>query len=280
MHSIRELITLSSDFLSKKGVVNPRREAEELLALLLKKKRLELYFDYDAPLEEREVQIYREWIKRKASKEPLAYILGEVEFLDLKLKVTNETLIPRHETEILADKILNSLPDKPLEIWDVCTGTGCLGLAMKAKRPDCSVALSDISPKTLEVTKQNAGQNDLDVEILQGDLLEPFEGRKCDVLICNPPYITESEYEALEDEVRLFEPKKALVGGLEFYKRLETALPKHLNPYAKVFFEIGANQKDALDAIFNQSHWKQKGCEKDWAGHDRFFFLEYHGETK
>lgn len=280
MRNVRELIQLSTDFLKKKGIPHPRREAEELLAALLNRKRLELYFDYDAPIEEKEVETYRAWIQRKGNREPLAHILGEVEFLDLNLKVTPDTLIPRQETEILADLIIKSLPEEKLSVWDVCTGSGCLGLALKSSRPDCQVILSDISPKALAVAGENARLNELAVEIVEGDLLAPFEGKKCDVFICNPPYVTEEEYGSLEDEVRLYEPKRALVGGLDFYERLSRELPVYLNPGAKLFFEIGTDQGEALLSIFHQSHWKQKRCEKDWAGHDRFFFLEFHIETE
>ncbi|QVL57237.1 MAG: peptide chain release factor N(5)-glutamine methyltransferase [Simkaniaceae bacterium] len=275
MYPIRELIKRSTEYLEKRGVSHARREAEELLASLLNRKRMELYFDYDAPLEEKEVAKYREWIKRKGKKEPLAYILGEVDFLSLKLKVTPATLIPRHETEILADLIVKNLPDTPLEVWDVCTGTGCLGLAIKSQRPSAQVRLSDISKEALEIARSNAELNHLEVECLEGDLLAPFTGMKADVIVCNPPYITPDEYEGLEEEVRSFEPKGALVGGLEFYHRLARDLPLFLNPGAKVFFEIGAGQGEPLMEIFSESHWVQKKCEKDWSGHDRFFFLEY-----
>jgi release factor glutamine methyltransferase len=280
MRNIRELVKLSTDFLEKKGISHARREAEELLAALLNRKRLELYFDYDAPLEEKEVETYREWIKRKGDKEPLAYILGEVEFLDLKLKVTPDTLIPRQETEILADMVIKSLPEHSCALWDLCTGSGCLGLAVANKRPDCEVILSDISEEALVIARENALLNELAVGMLQGDLLAPFIGKKCDILICNPPYISPDEYEGLEDEVRLFEPRRALIGGIDFYERLSFELPLYLNPGAKIFFEIGAGQGEALHSLFNQSHWKQKRCEKDWAGHERFFFLEYHPETE
>ncbi|MCB1106506.1 MAG: peptide chain release factor N(5)-glutamine methyltransferase [Chlamydiia bacterium] len=280
MHNIRELVELSTNYLEKKKVKEPRREAEELLAFLLNRKRLELYFDYDAPLEEKEVARYREWIRRKGEREPLPYITGEVSFLGLKLKVTPDTLIPRQETEILADKILKALPEKPCTIWDLCTGNGCLGLSIKDQRGDCTVKLSDLSKKALSVARENAASSALSVEILEGDLCAPFQGQKADVVICNPPYISPEDYLHLEEEVRLYEPKEALVGGLDFYKRLSLELPPFLNPGAKLFFEIGTGQGEGVDSLFHQSHWKQKRCEKDWGGHDRFFFLEYHPETK
>ncbi len=275
MHNIRELIKLSTDFLTKRGCTDPRRSAEELLAAILKKKRMELYFDYDAPIEEKEITQYREWIKRRGDKEPLAYILGEVEFLNLKLQVTPAVLIPRQETEILASLILKELSEGPKELWDLCTGSGCLGLAVKKGCPNIIVRLSDVSKEALAVAQANATQNNLDVDCLEGDLFAPFAGKKADVIVCNPPYVTPEEYEELEDEVRAFEPRCALVGGLDFYRRLAADLPTYLHPNGKVFLEIGTGQGEPLMEIFDQSHWKQRRYEKDWAGHDRFFFLEY-----
>ena len=280
MHNVRKVIQLSSDYLEKRGISNPRRQAEELLAALLKKKRIELYFDYDAPLEERELETFREWIKRRGEKEPIGYILGEVPFLNLKLKVSRKVLIPRQESEILAAYILKRLPGRELKIWDLCTGSGCLGLSIKAARPESSVSLSDLSLEALEIARFNAAQNQLDVEIFQGDLLEPFSGKRTDVLICNPPYVESKAYETLEDEVRLYEPKLALVGGESFYRRLHQELPDFLNPGAQIFFEIGEKQKEALDRLFSEPHWKAKHFEPDWAGLDRFFFLEYHPDSK
>ncbi|MEM8727838.1 MAG: peptide chain release factor N(5)-glutamine methyltransferase [Chlamydiota bacterium] len=275
LYAIRELIKHATEYLAKRGVLQARCEAETLLVALLNRKRTALYFDYDAPLERQQVSRYRGWVKRRGSREPLAYIVGEVEFSDLKLKVTPATFIPRHETEILADLVIKSLSDKALEVWDVCTGTGCLGLAVKNKCPNCRLKLADISDEALKIAKINGARNQLEVELLQGDLLNPFQGEKADAVLCNPPYVTAEEYEGLEREVRAFEPKRAVVGGLDFYRRLAESLPLFLHPEAKIFFEIGSGQGNALMEIFSESHWVRKKCEKDWSGRDRFFSLEY-----
>eukprot|EP01066_Platyproteum_vivax_P006016 Platyproteum_vivax@DN1869_c0_g1_i1.p1 len=275
MRNVRELVRLSTEYLQKKGVESPRRVAEELLAVLLKLKRLELYFYYDAPIEEKEIEKYREWIKRRGEREPLEYVIGHLEFFDCTIAVYPGVLIPRQETEILATLALKEISDGAQILWDLCTGSGCLGLSLKKKRPDLEVCLSDLSEKAVACAKGNAAANKLDVTIVHGDLLEPFSGKKADVVLCNPPYVTEEEYESLEDEVRLYEPKEAIVGGVNYYMRLAKELPAYLNPNAKVFFEIGANQAETLHHIFDQKCWKQKRYEKDWAGHDRFFFLEF-----
>lgn len=275
MYTIRQLIKNATDYLEKRGIVSPQREAEELLGALLQKKRGELYLEETLPIGEKDVACYLEWVRLRGEKTPFAYIVGEVEFLHLKLKVTPATLIPRHETEILADLIIKSLPEEPLEVWDVCTGTGCLGLAVKKGKPKCEVTLSDLSKEALAVAQINAEKNGLKVSLLEGDLLSPFRGKRADVVMCNPPYVALEDYEFLEEEVCLFEPKEALLGGLDFYRRLARDLPCFLHPKGKVFLEIGAGQGDDLMRIFSESHWVQKKCKKDWSGQDRFFFLEY-----
>ena len=133
MHNVRELVQLSAEYLQKKGVKSPRRTAEELLAALLKIKRLELYFDYDALIEEKEIEKYRAWIKRKGEREPLEYIIGSLDFLDCKLKINPGVLIPRKETEILAMLALKEISKDAQTLWDLCTGSGCLGLSLKKK---------------------------------------------------------------------------------------------------------------------------------------------------
>jgi len=277
MKTVRFLIESSADFLQKHQITSPKRCAEELLASVLKKKRMDLFMDYDAPVTQQEVDAYRALIVRKKAGEPLGYLLEEQEFLGCRLRLTSAVLIPRQETEILVHFALKEIGDEPKVLWDVCCGTGCMGLAAKKHRSNLEVRLSDVSKEALECAKENAKQNTLDVTFLEGDLLAPFEGQKADYVFCNPPYISEKEYATLEKEVH-FEPKGALVAekeGLLFYERLAKELPSHLNDGAKIFLEIGESQGEDLKRLFNQPHWKETRCEKDWAGKDRFFFLEF-----
>ncbi len=204
--------------------------------------------------------------------EPLEYKLGSIDFYGCKLKIDPRVLIPRQETEILVDHITKKLRGNSL--WDVCTGSGCIGIALKNKFPHLQVSLSDLSWDALDLAKENA--QGLDIEILHGDLLAPFQGRKTDHIVVNPPYISEKEYFTIDPSVRDFEPKMALVGGekgVEFYERLAADLPPFLNPKAQVFLEIGYNQEEPLNQIFSSQIWK-KECLKDWSGKSRFFFLE------
>jgi len=280
MHNVRKLLQLSTEFLEKKEISAPKLCAEELLAFVLKKKRLDLFLDYDAPVEESEVGRYRSLIKRKSEGEPLGYLLESADFLDCRLTLSPAVLIPRQETEILVSMALKEISDEPKTLWDLCCGSGCMGLAAKKHRPHLQVTLADLSSEALECAKKNAEQNDLEVTCLQGDLLAPFEGQKADFIFCNPPYVAEEDYPKLEKEVH-FEPRSAHVAqekGLEFYRRLASELPPFLSSGAKIFLEIGHDQGSAVLEVFHQSHWKQKRCEKDWAGNDRFFFLVFSPE--
>lgn len=277
MKTVLEILQLSCAYLEEKGIEGARRQAEELLAHILKLKRIDLYMQFDRPVEEEDLALLREFIKRKGKGEPLEYITSEVEFYQVKLRLTPAVLIPRQETEILASKIVECLPDTSLVVWDVCAGSGCLGISLKNARPAWSLTLSDISPEALVIAKKNAEMNGIEVSLLQGDLLAPFAGKKADVIICNPPYVTEEEFVSLDPSVREFEPKGALVGGptgLEFYERLARDLPQFLVPGGKVFFEMGTGMGAKIAALFPEAVWVKKEVTQDWSGQDRFFFAE------
>ncbi len=280
MKTLKEIIDKSVEFLHAKGIANPRRQAEELIADVLAMKRIDLYLEFDRPLNEHEVEACRQAVKRRGSGEPAQYIRGKVEFLDCEILVNPAVLIPRQETEILASAIVEELRGTDTcgkVLWDLCTGSGCLGIAIKKKFPDLEVALSDLSEGALSVARQNAEQNGAEVAFAHGDLLAPFAGKKADFVICNPPYVTPEEYISLDREVRDFEPKTALVAeenGLLFYRRLSGELPACLNPGAKVWLEIGAGQGEAVLALFQSPCWKRAGFKCDWSGNHRFFFLE------
>lgn len=279
--TVGEVLALSAKYLEERKIVSPRLQAEELLADLLNCKRLDLYMQFDRPLEEDELVPYRQLLKRRGKGEPLGYLLKEVEFFDCTLTLSSAVLIPRQETEILLSKIVEKFSAADLQskiAWDICTGSGCLGIALKKRFPALDVTLADLSEDALKVAKTNAERNEQQVTCVQGDLLKPFLGKKADIVICNPPYISSDEYAQLDPEVKDFEPKMALTSGssgYEFYERLAKELPDFLNPSAQVFFEIGRGQGERLLTLFSASCWKSKRVEKDWAGHDRFFFLEF-----
>jgi release factor glutamine methyltransferase len=275
MKTVGEVLHLATSFLQQRGQSRARRLSEEVLAFVLRMKRLDLYMQFDRPVEEKELAQLREPLKRLAKDEPIEYILGTVEFYGCQIAVDPSVLIPRQETEILVQHILKK--NKGGIVWDLCTGSGCLGVALKKARPDWNVTLSDISLEALALAKKNAEQNEVEVRIVQGDLLAPFNGQKADLIVCNPPYISTSEYLNLQPSVRNFEPRLALVGGekgTEFYERLSLGLPSFLKEGGLVFLEIGAGQGTLLQTIFREGGWTSTKVEKDWAGQPRFFFLE------
>ncbi len=281
MKTLKEVLKLSAGFLENKNVHFPRRMAEEIISSVLKMSRVDLYVQYDRKVPEREWQCCLHYLHRKISGEPIEYLLRKVEFFQCMLEVHERALIPRQETEILLMKACEYIKKKPKTgiAWDVCTGTGCLGLGLKKAFPSLEVTLSDISEDCTSLARRNASRNNLEVAIRRGDLLEPFTGEKADIIFCNPPYVSESEYETLDKSVKEFEPHLALVGGktgYEFYVRLARDLPRYLNPNGLVFLEIGSAQKEYLLDVFNADCWKRVACEKDWSGLDRFFFLEMH----
>lgn len=242
LKTVSDILPLATSFLTEHQIEHPRRSAEELLAHVLGLKRIDLYLQYDRPLEEKEVIQMRQFLKRCMNHEPIQYIMGEVEFYGCRIEVSSNVLIPRHESEILVDLAVKKIKEKPHDgkiLWDLCTGSGCLGLGIKRACPELTVVLSDISPQAIAQAEKNRQKNNLDVECRQGDLLEPFINQKADFVICNPPYISEGEMQTLDRSVRGFEPHAALLGGptgLEFYQRLSRELPAYLNPGSHLFF--------------------------------------------
>lgn len=280
MKSLQEVLSLVTKTFSAHGISNSRSQAEELLCDLLHCSRADLYQWRLRSLNVEEWEKAQAWVQRRLKGEPLAYISGHVQFYGCSLAITPAVLIPRPETEILVDKIAQSLQKQDLQgkiLWDLCSGSGCIGIALKKRFPLLSIVLADQSADAMAIASRNAAANAAEVEYVLGDLLNPFEGRKAHYVVCNPPYISEEEYATLSHEVKDYEPRPALVGGksgLEIYERLAAELPAYLYPHAQVWLEIGYQQGEAIQGLFSASPWKRQLLENDWAGHHRFFFLE------
>jgi release factor glutamine methyltransferase len=277
--SLQDIIQEISEKLRLHGFPDPLRHAEEILCDFLHCSRKQLREDpviFNAD----QCKRINQWVERRLKGEPLAYIAQQVDFYGCHLKIKPSVLIPRPETEVLVDKIVDCLARENLDgmsLWDVCCGSGCIGIALKKRFPNLRVCLTDCSLDAIALSKENAAANQVDVHFYCGDLLTPLLGQRAHFLVCNPPYISEQEYELLDHQVKGYEPKGALVGGqsgLEFYRRLSQGLPSCLHPHAKVWFEIGYQQGKAVEELFHSPIWKRRHVEKDWAGHDRFFFLE------
>jgi release factor glutamine methyltransferase len=256
------------------------KESHELAAHVIQAPVQEIPFVLDTETSETEFNQIEACFKRVANHEPLAYVLGYVDFYGVRLSVNSHVLIPRYETELLVEKILNKYPQESIvNVLDLCAGSGCIGLALKKQRPNWNVVLVELSKEALAVAANNAQLNNLEVHLLQGDLFRPVEDSKSffDLIVSNPPYISEKEYLSLEYSVRAHEPKLALtpgVSGCEIYSKIAERAFEFLSPGGKIALEIGYNQKEEVTQLFTNSFYKNIICEKDLASHNRFIFLE------
>jgi release factor glutamine methyltransferase len=278
MKTIGQVLRLSYEYLQTQKSPFGRLEVEWLIAGVLNMNRLDLYLNYDRPLQDEELDLIRTRLRRLAKGEPLQYIEGKVVFHGCLLSVDRRVLIPRPETELLVELALERIQKPNLTLVDVCTGSGCIGIACKKKAPfPIDVWLLDISEEALSVAKENAKKNEADVKILKSDLLAAFPDSSIDILVSNPPYVSEQEYQELEVHVREFEPKIALVGGatgIEMYERLAVQIPKKLRPGGVVLLEIGANQKEPLEKLFKRHGFTNTIFSKDLSNNSRFMILD------
>jgi release factor glutamine methyltransferase len=269
--NIKELLEWTTRYFAEKGIEEPRLEAELLLTRVLHKDRVYLYTHYEAPVNQQERGQYRELIKRRVKGEPVAYILGVKEFMSLEFSVSPSVLIPRPETELLVEKALEILSSRTTaRVCDIGTGSGAIAVSLAYYAPQIEVKAVDISAAALEIARQNAEQHGVKIDFFHGDLLEPFDEERFDLVVANLPYISELEYQSLSPEVRLFEPELALLGGedgLEPYRRLISVAGNYLKPQGYILFEIGAAQGEAAREML--TGFVQVELIPDYAGHDR-----------
>ena len=269
---ILEVINKTTPYFEKAGIESPRLTIELLLAHVLKKKRLQLYLEFERELDEPTLAALRELVKRRVAGEPLQYIAGEAEFCGLKLAVDRRVLIPRPETELLVEVVAAR---KPATVVDVGTGSGCVALALAQRLPAAEIIATDISPDALAVAQMNAGRCNFKnfTRFLQGDLLSILpDSFVVDAIVSNPPYIASGELAQLPREVKDFEPAQALfagVDGLEVIRRLVLEARRFLSPTGFVALEIGAGQRPVVAELFARAGYTVAQVEKDLQGHDR-----------
>jgi release factor glutamine methyltransferase len=263
-------LQLAAGYLEKKGVASARREADALLGHVLEKDRLHLYLAFEERPSQTEVDLFRAAMKRRGEREPLQYILGEGRFLGLRLKLDKRALIPRPETEALAQR-LRGLASAGGRGADVGTGSGCLALSLAAH--GLEMQASDVSAEALALAAENAVLNGLEgkLRFTQGSLLEPIEG-PLDLIVSNPPYIVQGT--PLQTEVSGFEPAAALYGGtdgLACLRPLLAGAPAKLKPGAWLALECGEGQPAALaDEARASGAWSEILVEEDPFGVPRF----------
>lgn len=272
-HTIGELISLSAGYLESKGCNSARLDAELLLGHVLGVDRLDLYLNYDKPLNSREVDEYRKYIGRRGQRIPVAYLTGSREFYSLPVQVDENVLIPRPETEFVVDKTLEFLEAGQLaNILELGTGSGAIALALACQDPLFRITAVDISPAALKVAEANAKRLGVDgqVRFVQSDLFEKVTGLYS-VICSNPPYIKREELELLPPEVGV-EPALALDGGpdgLVFYRRILGQAASFLEQPGFVVLEIGWDQGSQVRSIGEEAGFTWLETVKDYAGQDR-----------
>ena len=244
-------------------------EAEWLVALTLNIKRSEVYSLGESELTNQQQEALEEALKKRKQHIPLAYIIGDAEFYGLKFTVSENVLIPRPETEEVVSEALKYINSNS-KVLDIGTGSGAIAVTV-AKKKGAKVAAVDISEKALEIARENAKNNQVNVEFMQSDVFSSLKHKKFDVIISNPPYISESEYETLMPEVKNFEPKIALVAedeGMSIYKQIINEAPEHLEKNGVIVFEIGYNQGKEIQKLLEKD-FKEIKILKDLQGNDR-----------
>ena len=247
----------------------PRLDAELLLAHTLGRQRIELYTDFDRPLNEDELSGYRELVARRARSEPVAYILGEWGFRRLTLAVDSRALIPRPETEVVAERALARLADlEAPRVLDVGAGTGAIALAIADECPGARVTAIDVSPDALALARENARRTGLAVDFLEHDLHHGLPDGPFDLVVSNPPYIDSTDVEGLMPDVRDYEPRLALVdrGGTEAVARAALAV---LRPGGWLVLEVGDGQAGAAAALLGELDYGDVTTSPDLTGRPR-----------
>ncbi len=259
LRTLMEVVRLSTGYLESHGSSSPRLDAELLAATALRIRRLDLYLQFDRPLEDEQLSAIRELVRRRGDGEPVAHITGEREFHGRAFAVSADVLIPRPETEMLVELTLQraralSGAGDGLRIADVGTGSGCVAITLAVELPGAAVTATDVSEAALAVAAANLGRHGLTerVELLCGSWCDPLKGRAFDIVVSNPPYIPTAELGGLARDVRDHEPALALDGGvdgLEAYRELLPSIAEVLDPAGWVGVEIDIRAAEAVAEI-------------------------------
>ncbi|MBE7088739.1 MAG: peptide chain release factor N(5)-glutamine methyltransferase [Clostridiales bacterium] len=249
-------------------------DAEWIYALVLNKKRSEL--KEEAIVSSSEAKKIDEIVKKRLGGRPLWYIIGDTEFYDCTIKVDERALIPRPETEILAEAVVK-MAEEGDKILDMCTGSGCIAISVAKHLADKSVLVTaaDVSDAAIMLAKENANLNSVSINFVQTDLFDKVRGR-FNLIVCNPPYIKSSEIPHLQKEVREYEPKVALDGGedgLDFYRRIAKDVHRYLAKGGMLLLECGENQATDIINLFEKREYAI--VMKDFAGVDRFLKIAF-----
>jgi release factor glutamine methyltransferase len=269
--TVAEVVTASTGFLAAKGVPSPRVDAEHLVAKGLGVTRLDLYLQYDRPLTDEEIAECRELVRRRGTREPLAYILGEWGFRGLTLKVDSRALIPRPETEVVVERCLAVLDGvEAAVVLDIGTGTGAIALAIADEQPDATVTAIDVSADALALARENAERTGLAdrVSFALHDVADGLPGGPYDLVASNPPYVEPGDLGTLQPEVRDWEPEQALVGQ-SVTEQIARGARQVLRANAALVLEVADGTAHEVSGLLAELGFADVVATPDLAGRDR-----------
>jgi release factor glutamine methyltransferase len=276
--TVLELLQRTTGFFQKNSVESPRLNAEHLLAHILKRKRIELYLEFERELTEAELAPLRELVRRRGQGEPLQHLLGTVEFAGHTFLCDKRALVPRPETEQLVELLQSRIENRESKILDVGTGSGVIALSLAVKFPEAKVTAIDVSEEALALARENADRLGLTsrIEFLRADLSLNVN-HVYDLIVANLPYVAAGDRATLSREV-LRDPEIALFGGErgdEMIRKLVDEARSHLAPGGLLALEIGIGQADGLAAVMAEKNYHDIKTERDYAGVIRFLFGRY-----
>jgi len=280
--TVLEVIQKSTEFLARKRVDSPRLQTELLLAHVLKLPRMKLYLNFERQLSTGETETLRELVKRRGQREPLQHILGTTSFCGLEIAVDRRVLVPRPETELLAEagwEFLSTLSPQRATALDLGTGSGCLAITLAVKCPAAGVTATDVSLEAITVATGNAARHGVGTRIgfrCGAGFGTVAAGARFELIISNPPYIPSAEIESLQPEVRDFDPRQALDGGadgLDFYRLIAAQAPAFLQPAGRIMLELGDDQAGPVSQIFEAQNCIVEAVKQDYTQRPRILIV-------
>jgi release factor glutamine methyltransferase len=280
-----DLLKVTTEHFKKKNIESSRLDAEILLAHTLGCKRIDLYVHFDRPVPPEKLAAFREVVRQRSAGKPVKYILGKCEFMSLEFTVNESVLIPRPETEVVVEAAiekLQAMTDRPEPlVLDLGTGSGCIAVSIAVEIRNARLIATDVSSEALAVAKTNAERHGVAgrIQFLQGDFLDAVAGAGIeglvDLVVSNPPYVSEAELPTLPPEVRLYEPKTALVAGpdgLAACKKIVPGAPAFLRPGGWLVLEMGRGQFESVRALAEAAGgYEEISAVKDALNIDRAF---------
>lgn len=275
---ISEALKIAKEKLKNVGIETYSLDSELILCEVTGFNKTKLFIENEYMLSKEEEALFNAYLERREKKEPIAYIFGRQEFMALSFKVNSYTLIPRPDTEVLVEKLIEEVNSRAYKrLLDIGTGSGAIAVSTLKYTKDSSFDAVDISQGALDTAKENAENNGVSerISFIKSDIYENIENQKYDVIVSNPPYIRTEVIDGLEDNVKKYEPFSALDGGkdgLYFYRKITEGAIHRLNNKGLLIYEIGYDQAEEVSELMEKAGFKEIKVLKDLAGLDRVVY--------